>query len=96
VIEKFFFWIGKVSINIFNITILPLGKFSLFQLEILKLFFKRPFRLKEILFQIEQIGMNAFLVIFLTAFFMGMVEACLLYTSPSPRDGLLSRMPSSA
>ena len=24
------------------------------------------------------------------------VENCLLYTSPSPRDGLLSRMPSSA
>ena len=24
------------------------------------------------------------------------VVACLLYTSPSPRDGLLSRMPSSA
>ena len=24
------------------------------------------------------------------------VNACLLYTSPSPRDGLLSRMPSSA
>ena len=23
-------------------------------------------------------------------------ERCLLYTSPSPRDGLLSRMPSSA
>ena len=27
---------------------------------------------------------------------MGSVKACLLYTSPSPRDGLLSRMPSSA
>ena len=26
----------------------------------------------------------------------GVVETCLLYTSPSPRDGLLSRMPSSA
>ena len=26
----------------------------------------------------------------------GDAEACLLYTSPSPRDGLLSRMPSSA
>ena len=26
----------------------------------------------------------------------GAVDACLLYTSPSPRDGLLSRMPSSA
>ena len=25
-----------------------------------------------------------------------LVEICLLYTSPSPRDGLLSRMPSSA
>ena len=25
-----------------------------------------------------------------------LLEACLLYTSPSPRDGLLSRMPSSA
>ena len=24
------------------------------------------------------------------------VDSCLLYTSPSPRDGLLSRMPSSA
>ena len=27
---------------------------------------------------------------------IGMVISCLLYTSPSPRDGLLSRMPSSA
>ena len=27
---------------------------------------------------------------------MGSRKSCLLYTSPSPRDGLLSRMPSSA
>ena len=27
---------------------------------------------------------------------IGAGKACLLYTSPSPRDGLLSRMPSSA
>ena len=27
---------------------------------------------------------------------VGMRNICLLYTSPSPRDGLLSRMPSSA
>ena len=27
---------------------------------------------------------------------IGMLANCLLYTSPSPRDGLLSRMPSSA
>ena len=31
----------------------------------------------------------------LNEFFMG-GKACLLYTSPSPRDGLLARMPSSA
>ena len=29
-------------------------------------------------------------------FISGLLFACLLYTSPSPRDGLLSRMPSSA
>ena len=27
---------------------------------------------------------------------IALMKACLLYTSPSPRDGLLSRMPSSA
>ena len=27
---------------------------------------------------------------------LGYLKSCLLYTSPSPRDGLLSRMPSSA
>ena len=29
-------------------------------------------------------------------FFVNLLDICLLYTSPSPRDGLLSRMPSSA
>ena len=32
----------------------------------------------------------------LTGLDLERVAACLLYTSPSPRDGLLSRMPSSA
>ena len=31
-----------------------------------------------------------------TALLIGVFAPCLLYTSPSPRDGLLSRMPSSA
>ena len=30
------------------------------------------------------------------AFPLDVTDPCLLYTSPSPRDGLLSRMPSSA
>ena len=33
---------------------------------------------------------------YLRAYLSGEVDRCLLYTSPSPRDGLLSRMPSSA
>ena len=32
----------------------------------------------------------------LAAHCLGLPLVCLLYTSPSPRDGLLSRMPSSA
>ena len=36
------------------------------------------------------------LVVGATAFNVFRVISCLLYTSPSPRDGLLSRMPSSA
>ena len=36
---------------------------------------------------IESRGSNAY---------PGLLDTCLLYTSPSPRDGLLSRMPSSA
>ena len=32
----------------------------------------------------------------LTTALLADLHACLLYTSPSPRDGLLSRMPSSA
>ena len=33
---------------------------------------------------------------FATVWVIFLLDACLLYTSPSPRDGLLSRMPSSA
>ena len=35
-------------------------------------------------------------LIFSISQIMAALNACLLYTSPSPRDGLLSRMPSSA
>ena len=35
-------------------------------------------------------------VLGMAAFFRYLGSLCLLYTSPSPRDGLLSRMPSSA
>ena len=45
------------------------------------------------LFRLEQLGMPEDMV----RRYSGLLRApCLLYTSPSPRDGLLSRMPSSA
>ena len=40
--------------------------------------------------EIQKFGLGADVVS------MGELMICLLYTSPSPRDGLLSRMPSSA
>jgi phospholipid/cholesterol/gamma-HCH transport system permease protein len=51
----------------------------MFQIEVIKLFFTKKFRTRETLKQIEFIGVNSFLVIFLTAFFTGMVEAIQLY-----------------
>ena len=46
---------------------------------------KKAMREEAIQVLTEQVGIN-----------IGNPYACLLYTSPSPRDGLLSRMPSSA
>ena len=39
---------------------------------------------------------NAFAMVLMIMSGWQIYNACLLYTSPSPRDGLLSRMPSSA
>ena len=63
----------------FDLIIGNLGRFTLFQIEVFKLFFQPPFRFKYVLNQIDFIGVNSFLVIFLTAFFTGMVEAIQLY-----------------
>ena len=35
-------------------------------------------------------------VVYFSLYHYNVTKPCLLYTSPSPRDGLLSRMPSSA
>ena len=48
------------------------------------------------LYGMGQIGGFCHLYIGQEAVVIGLQSACLLYTSPSPRDGLLSRMPSSA
>ena len=78
-INKFLFFLGSAAIRLFDFFILSLGKFTIFHLDVLRLIFSKPFRYKEILQQIEFMGVNSFLVIFLTAFFTGMVEAIQLY-----------------
>ena len=49
-------------------------------------------------FQFDQVTGDPLTLFFWHSIFIGFTVAiiCLLYTSPSPRDGLLSRMPSSA
>ena len=43
-----------------------------------------------------ELAFYAILIALLLGVLSGVTAACLLYTSPSPRDGLLCRMPSSA
>ena len=54
----------------------------------------------QILLLFTDLGYNRLWLILPAALAMGtlfsLIYSCLLYTSPSPRDGLLSRMPSSA
>ena len=53
----------------------------------------------ELIHQLREIGYSYRDIQRETGFSKGTISyhlGCLLYTSPSPRDGLLSRMPSSA
>jgi phospholipid/cholesterol/gamma-HCH transport system permease protein len=63
----------------FNKYIENFGKFVLFQISLFAMVFSNRFRFKETMKQIETIGIGTFWVIFLTAFFTGMVEAIQLY-----------------
>ncbi|WP_035002980.1 MULTISPECIES: MlaE family ABC transporter permease [unclassified Lebetimonas] len=74
-INRFFYNIGKNTINFINI----LGDFFIFQIKIFFLFFKPPYRIKNLLDQITFIGYGSIGVIFLTGFFTGLVEAVNLY-----------------
>ena len=62
---------------------------------IIKLSDNAAFRIKEIMSNAEQESLGVRVSV-KTGGCAGMSYVCLLYTSPSPRDGLLSRMPSSA
>jgi phospholipid/cholesterol/gamma-HCH transport system permease protein len=72
---KFIELIGKSFIKMLK----GLGEFTLFQLEVLKLMFVPPFRIKQLLYQIMFMGYGSLGVILLTSFFTGLVEAVQLY-----------------
>ena len=74
-INKLLYYIGKFVIDLIS----GLGKFVLFQIEVIKLFFTPPFRLKELFNQLTFMGYGSLGVIFLTSFFTGLVEAVQLY-----------------
>lgn len=70
---------GKPFVFIFQ-SIAPFGKFFLFYLKLFPHFFRPPYRFKEIVKQIEIIGVQSWGVIALTAIFTGMIEAVQLYS----------------
>ncbi|KIM08576.1 MAG: ABC transporter permease [Sulfurovum sp. FS06-10] len=76
--EAIFAFIGTPFVN-FMKKMDKFGTFILFQLHLVPLIFKRPWRIKQIFEQIEVVGIGTFGVIFLTALFTGLVEAVQLY-----------------
>jgi len=77
-IESIFAFIGTPFVN-FMKRMDKFGGFILFQLHLFPLMFKRPWRMKQIFEQIEVVAIGTFGVIFLTALFLGLIEAVQLY-----------------
>ncbi len=76
--ESFFAFIGSPFVALIK-NMERFGSFIIFQLKLIPLSFKRPWRVKQIFEQLEVIGVGTIAVIFLTALFTGMVEAVQLY-----------------
>ena len=78
IIEHFFAKIGKSFFYFIDI-LEHLGMFVVYQWEMIKLTFKRPYRIKEIVEQFVTIGLGSIGIIALTGVFTGMVSAVQLY-----------------
>lgn len=77
-IESFLSFFGRPVIALFELMD-ALGKYFIFQIKLFKLFFKPPYRSKEILTHMEIVGIGSIGVISLTGIFTGMVSAVQLY-----------------
>jgi len=74
-LNKLLYTIGDKVLKFFY----AFGDFTIFQIKILFLIFKPPYRIKNLLEQILFIGYGSLGVIFLTSFFTGLIEAVQLY-----------------
>ncbi len=77
-IESFFAYIGRAFLW-FAGSFKGLGAFAIFELNLLPLYIKKPYRIKETFKQMQIVGIGSIGVIFLTGTFTGMVEAVQLY-----------------
>ncbi|MCH9814373.1 MAG: ABC transporter permease [Epsilonproteobacteria bacterium] len=77
-LEQFFSFLGKRFLN-FTKLFTGFGHFWIFQVQLFPLYFKRPLRLKELLKQMEIVGIGSVGVIVLTGTFTGLVSAVQLY-----------------
>ncbi|NOZ91302.1 MAG: ABC transporter permease [Epsilonproteobacteria bacterium] len=76
--ETIFAFIGTPFVKLMK-SMERFGAFIMFQLHLIPLSLKRPWRIKQIFEQLDVIGVGTIAVIFLTALFTGMVEAVQLY-----------------
>lgn len=77
-IEKLLALIGTPFMFLFSLTT-KLGEFCVFNVRLTMLAFKKPFRIKEIFYETERIGIDSGSIIVLTAIFMGLVQAIQIY-----------------
>lgn len=56
-----------------------MGRFCIFNVKLLPMVLQRPFRIREIFYELERIGINSSSIIILTAIFMGLVQAIQIY-----------------
>jgi len=78
IVEKPLYQIGKTFLKLFS-KLEPFGEFFIFHFNLLPKYFSKPLRLRQILLQIETIGINSLSVILLTSIFTGLVMGIQLY-----------------
>ena len=99
--DKIFLDFGLAAISILGLIVTVFVGTGLVNKEIEKrtvyILVAKPLSRSELIVG-KYIGLSSVLAILLIAMTIiyGLILSCLLYTSPSPRDGRISRMPSSA